>query len=82
MRAKLTLLSLLMFCILSSAAFAQTHSVSKAEALTIAQRQFQGRDVDYLILQDNSQTAWTIFVDAKMRCYCQYHISNSTSLYL
>ena len=65
MRAKLTLLSLLMCCILSSAAFAQTHSVSKAEALTIAQRQFQGKDVDYFILQDNSQTAWTIFVDAE-----------------
>lgn len=65
MRAKHTLLSLLMCCILSSAAFAQTHSVSKAEALTIAQRQFQGRDVDYFILQDNSQTAWTIFVDAE-----------------
>ena len=54
-----------MCCILSSAAFAQTHSVSKAEALTIAQRQFQGKDVDYFILQDNSQTAWTIFVDAE-----------------
>lgn len=65
MRAKLTLLSLLMCCILSSAAFAQTHSVSKAEALTIVQRQFQGKDVDYFILQDNSQTAWTIFVDAE-----------------
>lgn len=44
MKAKFTLLSLLMCCIFSSAALAQTHSVSKAEALMIAQRQFQGRD--------------------------------------
>lgn len=66
MKAKITLLCLLMCCILSSTALAQTqHSVSKAEALTIAQRQFQGRDVDYFILQDNNQTAWTIFVDAE-----------------
>lgn len=65
MRTKLTLLSLLMCCIFSSAALAQTISVSKAEALTIAQRQFQGKDVDYFIRQDDSQAAWTIFVDAE-----------------
>lgn len=65
MRAKLTLLSLLMCCIFSSAALAQIRSVSKEGALAIVQRQFQGKDVDYFILQDNSQTAWTIFVDAE-----------------
>lgn len=65
MRAKLTLLSLLMCCIFSSAALAQVRSVSKEGALAIVQRQFQGKDVDYFILQDNSQTAWTIFVDAE-----------------
>lgn len=65
MKAKLMLLGLLMSCIFSSTAFAQTNSVSKNDALAIAQRQFQGKDVDYFILQDNNQTAWTIFVDAE-----------------
>lgn len=65
MKAKLMLLGLLMCCIFSSTAFAQTNSVSKDDALAIAQRQFQGKDVDYFILQDNSQNAWTIFVDAE-----------------
>lgn len=65
MKVKFTLLGLLMCCLFSSAALAQTNSVSKADALAIAQRQFQGRDVDYFILQDNNPTAWTIFVDAE-----------------
>ena len=65
MKAKFMLLGLLMCCLFSSAALAQTNSVSKADALAIAQRQFQGRDVDYFILQDNNLTAWTIFVDAE-----------------
>lgn len=60
MSAKLTLLSLLMCCIFTTAALAQTHSDS-SEALTIVQRQFQGKDVDYF---NNSQTAWTIFADS------------------
>lgn len=65
MKAKIMLIGLLMCCLFSSAAIAQTNSVSKADALKIAQRQFQGRDVDYFIQQDNNQTAWTIFVDAE-----------------
>lgn len=39
MRAKFMLLGLLMCCLFSSAALAQTNSVSKADALAIAQRQ-------------------------------------------
>lgn len=65
MKAKFIFLSLLIYCVFSSTALAQTHSVSTAEALAIAQRQFQGNDVDYFILQDNDQKAWTIFVDAE-----------------
>lgn len=65
MKANLTLLSLLMCCILSSASFAQTHNVSKQEALMIARQQFQGKDVDYFLLQDINPKVWTIFVDAE-----------------
>lgn len=50
---------------LSISAFAETHEVTQAEALVIAQKEFQGRDVDYYIRQDNNQTFWTIFVDAE-----------------
>lgn len=64
MRAKIVLLGLLIGC-LCTTAFAQSHSVSKAEALSIAQRQFHGKDVDYFILQDNNAKVWTIFVDAE-----------------
>lgn len=39
--------------------------VSEAEALAVAQREFDGQDVDYLIRRDNSNTEWTIFVDAE-----------------
>ena len=39
--------------------------VSEAEALAVAQREFDGQDVDYLIRRDNSTTEWTIFVDAE-----------------
>lgn len=65
MKAKLTLLCLMMCCILSSASLAQTHNVSKQEALMIARQQFQGKDVDYFLLQDINSKVWTIFVDAE-----------------
>lgn len=65
MRAKLILISLMICYIISPAAIAQTCRVTQAEALTIAQRQFQGKDVDYFILQDKHPTTWTIFVDAE-----------------
>lgn len=65
MNARFTLLWLIICCILPSTALAQTYSVSQADALTIAQRQFQGRDVDYFILQNDNQSEWTIFVDAE-----------------
>lgn len=65
MRAKLTLLCLLMSCVLSTAVGAQFQLVTKEEALEIAKQEFSGRDVDYFILDDNGSTTWTIFVDAE-----------------
>ncbi len=41
------------------------YNVTQADALSIAQRQFTGKDVDYFLQLDNSQTVWTIFVDAE-----------------
>lgn len=49
MKTKIRLLGLLLCCMLSATAFAQTRSVTKYEALAIAQREFQGKDVDYYI---------------------------------
>ena len=65
MKRKISLICLLLCCLFSIEAHAQTQSVSKSDALTIVQRQFQGRDVDYLIRQDSNATSWTIFVDAE-----------------
>lgn len=39
--------------------------VPKEEALSIAQQQFPGQDVDYYLLDDNTSSAWNIFVDAE-----------------
>jgi len=34
-------------------------------ALNFVKHDFKGRDVDYFLLQDDSETDWTIFVDAE-----------------
>lgn len=60
MNAKPIILTVLLSCLFSLTAFSQTRSVSQQDALTIAQRQFQGQDVDYFILQDNNPTEWKI----------------------
>lgn len=39
--------------------------VPKQEALSIAQGQFRGQDVDYYILDDSTSSTWNIFVDAE-----------------
>lgn len=65
MKARITFLCMVMCCIFSPSAFAQLHSVSIDDALSIVQRQFQGRDVDYFIRQDNNSSVWTFFVDAE-----------------
>ena len=58
MKSKVMILGLLMCCLFSSAALAQTMRVSQRDALAIVQQQFEGQDVDYLILKDNNTTAW------------------------
>lgn len=65
MKARITFLWVVMCCIFSSSAFAQLYSVSQTGALKIAQRHFQGRDVDYFILQENNSSVWSVFVDAE-----------------
>lgn len=64
MKAKIKLFCLIICCLFSSAGFATTYGVTMPEALSIAQRQFQGKDVDYYILEDTNSSYWTIFVDA------------------
>ena len=62
MRTKIKLLSLMICCFCTTA---QSRIVYLHEALSIAQQQFQFRDVDYFVLQDNGYREWNIFVDAE-----------------
>lgn len=45
--------------------FEQFTIVSKEKALQIVSKEFANRDVDYYILENNSDLYWTIFVDAE-----------------
>lgn len=63
MRQKLLLTFLL--CISSHSLIAQKIAISKTDALEIAQRAFFEKDVDFFVLEDDSTTDWTIFVDAE-----------------
>lgn len=65
MKTKIKFLSLFICCLLSTTVFAQEYGITKPEALSIAKRQFQGKDVDYFILEDTNSAYWTIFVDAE-----------------
>ena len=74
---KKTLMFLLLCSLISSVAYAETHNVTRSEALEIAQRQFEGRDVDYYYL-DGNPVEFVIFVDAQPmmnwehECYIYY----------
>lgn len=58
-----------LICAIGNTTFAQTTKiatlVSKEDALSIAERQFEGKDVDYYILNNGTSLNWTIFVDAE-----------------
>lgn len=43
----------------------ETISITKEDALKVAEEQFTGLDVDYFILDDDASTNWNIFVDAE-----------------
>lgn len=66
MKNVLLLLSVVFNCLFSTVSFAQTaKSISKDDALAIAQKQFVGKDVDYYILSNSTSAVWNIFVDAE-----------------
>lgn len=55
-----------LFCgLFVSPAAAQEQVVTLEDALSIAQRQFEGQDVDYFWLQYGYKSVWTILVDAE-----------------
>ena len=57
---------LFLFSLFSATTSAQVQRfVPKQEALSIAQGQFRGQDVDYYILDDSTSSTWNIFVDAE-----------------
>lgn len=66
MKNVLLLLSVVFNCLFSTVSLAQTaKSISKDDALAIAQKQFVGKDVDYYILSNSTSAVWNIFVDAE-----------------
>lgn len=65
MRQIFSLLCFVVCCLLSSTASAQIYSISETVALGIAQKQFQGQDVDYYIQENSDSLNWVIFVDAE-----------------
>lgn len=66
MKNVLLLLSVVFNCLFSTVSLAQTaKSISKDDALAIAQKQFVGKDVDYYILSNSTSPVWNIFVDAE-----------------
>lgn len=66
MKNVLLLLSVVFNCLFSTVSLAQTaESISKDDALAIAQKQFVGKDVDYYILSNSTSAVWNIFVDAE-----------------
>lgn len=66
MKHVLLFLNVIFSCLFSTISLAQTtKSISKKDALVIAQRQFVGEDVDYYILSNSTSAVWNIFVDAE-----------------
>lgn len=65
MRKIFSLLCFVVCCLLSATASAQIYSISETVALGIAQKQFQGQDVDYYIQENRDSLNWVIFVDAE-----------------
>lgn len=65
MKQQLILTSIVLGWLTFTSSYAQiTKVITKSDALTIAQRQFIGKDVDYYI-RSNSSAVWNIFVDAE-----------------
>lgn len=62
---KKPIIILLLCCLCHAAAFAQGIDLTKDDALFLAQREFNGSDVDYYILDDGNENVWKIFVDAE-----------------
>ena len=65
MKKKLLLTVLILSHFGLTAMSAELHEVTRDNALTIAQRQFQGQDVDYYISSNTAAQVWRIFVDAE-----------------
>lgn len=65
MKQMLLFMSIVVGSLFSTVSYAQTLNISKSDALAIAQKQFEGKDVDYYILSKDISKAWNIFVDAE-----------------
>ncbi len=59
------LISIFVFSVSPVLSAESSTAISKEEALALAQKEFQGQDVDYFLLKDDNTTTWTIFVDAE-----------------
>ena len=69
MKKLLVLLSIILCLSASPNTFAAPPApapgITLEEALSIAQKEFEGQDVDYYLVDDNNDDIWTIFVDAQ-----------------
>ncbi len=66
MKEKSLLLWLFLCCLFSTTIQGQNFIVTQRDALEAAQREFQGKDVDYYLMGKSSTlSVWTIFVDAE-----------------
>ncbi len=63
MKRAFIIIMLILCCTLSTTA--DTNQLSLSEALAIAEGQFEGKDVDYYVLQEDNASVWRIFVDAE-----------------
>lgn len=69
MRQKLIFLLMLLCSVYASAydliETGPQRTLTKEDALEVAQAQFKNMDVDYFILNDDTKTSWEVFVDAE-----------------
>ena len=56
---------LILFAISTQQAKAESVNITTSDALAITRNLFQGRDVDYYLINDMNLTQWSIFVDAE-----------------
>lgn len=69
MKQMLLFMSIVVGSLFSTVSYAQTLNISKGDALAIAQKQFEGKDVDYYILSKVTMSGSNISQGVYVVCY-------------